>query len=338
MSDAQKETMNIDDPTATLKRTHRNVIVDPDDKTEIVAAKKARIELDEEKKVKVLKFLLKCYEDIHKTQWAEVDASHKNISLAAQITNVMFTTFSLLRQEAVGTLGSFAQKASKGNLSVTSMGMNYVVGRDACKTIMKAAAAEFGLEFKKFGDKDKDNWYGTCLPYLDFFLGYGLRINELRLGHSTMPVAKSEGKTEMFPVIKYGINGSHHVLLEGASYPPEKKSAMAQSVGPLTALVMHIRTDKKYRDKWTAAAKRSMAHVPMIDEILEVTAGKKASEISSLIGTLAILLVTTSRQAHRMFFPINCLYIVCNLPVGPTGFILSDKGTPTVYWRTTFVA
>ena len=53
---------------------------------------------------------------------------------------------------------------------------------------------------------------------------------------------------------------------------------MAQSLGPLTALLYQIRSDVKYREKWTNAAKRAMPHVPFIDEVLDVVAGKKASE------------------------------------------------------------
>ncbi|KAK9681251.1 hypothetical protein QE152_g38432 [Popillia japonica] len=76
---------------------------------------------------------------------------------------------------------------------------------------------------------------------------------------------------------------------------------------------------------------KATSHFTLYDEILEVTAGKKASEVSSLIGTLAdILLITTSRQAHRMFFPINALYLVCNIPTDTRGYVLAEDATPTM--------
>lgn len=50
------------------------------------------------------------------------------------------------------------------------------------------------------------------------------------------------------------------------------------------------------------AAKRALAHVPFIDDILDVIYGKPASDIRALMKEIGdILLVVTSRQAHRMF-------------------------------------
>lgn len=59
--------------------------------------------------------------------------------------------------------------------------------------------------------------------------------------------------------------------------------------------------------------KRAMSHVPCIDDLIEITkTTKQASEISMLTTVVAeILLVTTARQATRMFFPItifNCVW------------------------------
>ncbi|KAG5870167.1 hypothetical protein JTB14_032459 [Gonioctena quinquepunctata] len=136
-------------------------------------------------------------------------------------------------------------------------------------------------------------------------------MNELRLGHNTMPIMKEGDKSKVFPVSKYGLNGSHHVLLEGCTFPPEKRGSMAQSLGPMMYFLLHVRTEEKYRRKWTNAAKRAMAHIPIIDEILDATKGKNASEIRGVVMLLAnISLVTTGRQAHRMFFPIHMIYLI----------------------------
>ncbi|KAK9873561.1 hypothetical protein WA026_022974 [Henosepilachna vigintioctopunctata] len=72
-----------------------------------------------------------------------------------------------------------------------------------------------------------------------------LRMTELRVGHSQMPIGKNGETVQSFPVEKYGLNGSHHILLQGCTYPPEKRSAMALSFGPMTALLCHIRTEEK---------------------------------------------------------------------------------------------
>uniref|UniRef100_A0A2H1WVV8 SFRICE_028573 n=1 Tax=Spodoptera frugiperda TaxID=7108 RepID=A0A2H1WVV8_SPOFR len=77
------------------------------------------------------------------------------------------------------------------------------------------------LEYKDFKPEDEQNWYGTMGPYLDMFSAYSLRVNELRLVHNNMPVTKVEGVHKSIPVSKYGLSAAHHVLLEGASFPPE---------------------------------------------------------------------------------------------------------------------
>ncbi|KAG5870171.1 hypothetical protein JTB14_032463 [Gonioctena quinquepunctata] len=126
-----------------------------------------------------------------------------------------------------------------------------------------------------------------------------------------MPIIKKGDKSKVFPVSTYGLNGSHHVLLEGCTFPPEKRGSMAQSLGPMTSFLLHVRTEETYRRKRTNGAKRAMAHIPIIDETLNATKGKNASEIRGVVGLLGdISLVTTDRQAHRMFFPIHMTYLI----------------------------
>lgn len=57
----------------------------------------------------------------------------------------------------------------------------------------------------------------------------------MRLGHNNMPITKVDGVHKSFPDTKYGLSGAHHVLLEGTSFPPERRSSIVQSMGPMTA-------------------------------------------------------------------------------------------------------
>lgn len=99
------------------------------------------------------------------------------------------------------------------------------------------------LEYKKFKEGVTANWYGTMGPYLDFFCGFGLRFKELRIGHDKMPITRPDGVTTEFPVRKYGLTGVHHVFLEGFTFPPEKRSSMAQSMGPMTTVLCMVRSE-----------------------------------------------------------------------------------------------
>lgn len=67
----------------------------------------------------------------------------------------------------------------------------------------------------------------------------------------------------------------------------------------------------------------------MIDEILEALKGKTASEVSGLVTAIMdILLVTTSRQTHRMFYPLNILVKLKSITNPSTGNIrIGDRDT-----------
>lgn len=164
---------------------------------------------------------------------------------------------------------------------------------------------KFGKTLSKPGDSA--NWYGTMGPYLDMFCGFSLRMNEPRLGHNNFPISKQDGKHKSFPVSKYGLSGAHHVLLEDASFPPERRSSIVQSLEPMAVWLCMLRSEGIYRKKYAAAGKRCMAHIPGIDDIIEITKNTTlASEISILTTLLAeILLITTFRHATSMFFPLT---------------------------------
>lgn len=262
------------------KRENEVTLVDPDTGKELSNAKKARIEPNDERKIKVLKFILSSYEKF--TIAAGYEPSHCNITISCHVTNAVFTTFNILRQKANNLTSAAETKAMKaGGHKITSQGITKTITHQDAEKLMRAAADEQNLKFEKYENTDKDNWYGTAAPYLDFFAGFQLRLKELRLGHNVMPISKENGKTKSVPVYRYGLNGSHHILLEGCTFPPERRSAMAQSLGPMTSLLLHIRTDAKYRKKWTDASKRALAHIPFIDDVLEAVKGKQAAEIST---------------------------------------------------------
>jgi len=320
--------MEVDQPLEPSRKRANEEIVDPDDGTAISSAKKSRIQPEIPKKVKCLKFLIYFYDNLVAKLPKDADKPYRNINISIQLTNIIFSMFTISRQKANGISGASERKAkAKKSFSITSRGINHTIQFDDAETACKDAATKADLVFKRYQPNDPENWYGTAAPYLDFFTAHGLRITELRVGHKNMPLSKVGDKSTAFQVEKYGINGSHHVLLEGSTYPPEKRGSMAQSVGPLTALLCHIRTEDKYRKKWTDAAKRAMAHIPMIDEILDLVKGKRASEVRGLISLLAdILLVVTARQANRMFFPLCALARVYKMKVDDNDVITSVGG------------
>lgn len=288
--------------TSTPKRK----LVDADSGQDIGETKRQKIELNSELKTRVLRGILLAAKGIF-TLLPATERDWKNINLNTQVANTVFTCHNILRQRAQtpGVARNMDAKTAAKDFSFTIAGQQNSVKRDAALKAVQDAFAVENLEYCKYDMNDRNNWYGMCGPYLDFFVGFEYRMQELRIGHNEMCVGK-DGQTEKkFLVSKYGIMPNHHILLEGLGFPPEKRASMAQSVGPLTALLCYLRVPDQFKEKWKNACLRSMGHIPYIKDLLEVLKGKSAFDCSTVITLLAdTLLLVGTRNAHRLFFPI----------------------------------
>lgn len=171
---------------------------------------------------------------------------------------------------------------------------------------VKTLAGSFGLEYSKPPKDDSNHWYGTISPIICFLNLFKTRINERRVGHGAFTTKKKDGTSFNVSVSQYGFYPAHHIMLEGITLTPERKSGMAQSLGPLTALISLAKSDpdNKYSKRWKMAVQRNCSFLPEIDSIVQVCCGKKASEVSEIFNIIAdILLMTTSREAKRASFP-----------------------------------
>ncbi|CAH2088479.1 unnamed protein product [Euphydryas editha] len=313
---------------SSMKRKRNDTIVDPDTKQEIQDPKRPRMVLDTDKKVRCLKTLTSAYTKIIEALSMIMSSSRKTedassrtrsiaelkseVILASQVTSIIFTAHNINRQKVRGTNTNMQQKAGLTDYNIHFMGNDYSIPRAEIDAIWLAETKKEGLEYKNYTMDNKENWYGTKGPYFDMFAAFKLRLDELRLGHGTMPITKKDGTHTSFQVSKYGLTGAHHTLLEGSSFPPERRSSIVQILGPMTAFLCLISTEGIYRNKFAAAVKRAMSHIPSIDDIIDITKNIKTSfELSTMISLIAeILLITTSRQATRMCFPINFLVVV----------------------------
>lgn len=310
-----------------LKRKRNDTIVDPDTKQEIQDPKRPRMTLNNDKKVKCLKALAFSYNRMigmlvgimYPVKTPPDPAAAKlelaklktEVILASQITSIIFTAHNVNRQKVKGANTNMQTKAGTTDYNIHFMGVDYSVPRAEINKIWLEETKKEGLEYKNFSMDSEENWYGTMGPYLHMFAAFKLRMDELRLGHGTMPITKKDGTHTSFQVSKYGLTGAHHILLEGSSFPPERRSSIVQSLGPMTAFLCMVRTEGMYRNKFAAAVKRAMSHIPAIDDIIELTKNVKMPfELSTLVSLIAeILLITTPRQATRMCFPLNFLAV-----------------------------
>lgn len=174
---------------------------------------------------------------------------------------------------------------------------------DTLKTQMTNVAHYCGLTFGK-APADKlsgDKWFGVAGPTMNFYIAFGLR-----LGHDTMVTAKGPAGETCYAVSSFGLHRAHHVMLEGIRFPPERRSSMVQSLGPMTVPLCYLTSKEPYDSKFLTACLRSMAHILNIAKILPALKTKRRADAAPLISRLAdILLVTTGRNVCRASPPPN---------------------------------
>lgn len=95
--------------------------------------------------------------------------------------------------------------------------------------------------------ESEGNWIGTMGPYLNMLGCWGLRLQELRVGHTKMPDARDGEKMNVIPIEKYALTPAHAVHLKGITYPPERRASMSMSLGALTTVLCLLHTKGKYR-------------------------------------------------------------------------------------------
>lgn len=118
--------------------------LDADSQQELPAAKKARIEPNKPLRRKVLEYIGRVFSDITIMLNKENPPYH-DLSLGMQVTNIMFTMHTILRQESMGFEGNAARKSSAdGQSQISSLGSTATISKASVKEAMKARARETG--------------------------------------------------------------------------------------------------------------------------------------------------------------------------------------------------
>lgn len=291
----------------------KRVFVDPDNDTEIDIAKRTTVELDRGQRASVFRFMYYAYSGILTRLFPNPEPEiTRNIHTSNQIMNIVHTAHNALRQDANNS-GGLPDTIKGREMTVTHLGVQHTMPAAEALKIVKDSAARVQLDYVKPVDRDSRHWWGTAAPIMTFFSMNSARRNELRVGHSTFPVKKSTtGNTTTERLVQsstYGVLPPHHVLCSGISYNPSKRASMAQSVGVITAAVsLASTTNTQFQRKWKEALNRAAGHVPFISQLSNAIAGQRASAVAGTISALAdIMLVITSRHAHRATFPF-CFY------------------------------
>lgn len=226
-----------------------------------------------------------------------------NISLTAQVTSVLCTVHHIFRQTS--------NPNATGKLS-EKVGESYTIHRGANQHLLPRVQAHDQVikVFEVYGLRYNDQpfpapWLGMIAPYLTFMSCFKHRMDEVRSGEGKFPIGMSGVNTLMADLTQFGLNSSHHVHCEGITYPPMKRSSIAQSVGPMTQLIMlnQSRKNPSFSDKWKRACARSLAHFPQSQAILDYVFSHDATTVAPYLSLIAdILTITGSRASIKAFF------------------------------------
>lgn len=297
------------DPEPQRGPVKRRLMDADNNQLELPDPKKARVQLDSTMKSNVMDAIVATYIRI-----AEKLVSDslpfcriiRNVHLGDQIMNSICSAHNLMRQDANGFNGSMSlhrDKTSTFNCEANSISLTLA---EVAK-ILEETLLMFQLKYIRPTDGEKNHWFGVIAPLLSYLCAHKLRRDELRVGHDKMPISKKNSIGSYVTTESYGMQSAHHILLEGISFPPEKRSVMTQSLGPMTTAIMVAKNGNnlQFGQKWKDALARDCSHVPEIQSIINMASGKNASDVRGLFQALAnVILITTSRNVHRAFFSI----------------------------------
>lgn len=274
--------------------------------------KKIRREPLLRKKFPAKKLLIHCH--IQLGLGFSTDPPFLNISFANQITSHLMTIHNVLRQQSnANKIGKLSEKVPE-NLTTTVEGEIKMYSSKTALEMVAHIMSLYGLVYAYDGPNPPE-WYGVAAPFLTFISAFNNRMNEVQTGCDTMPVSKTANETKAIKVSQYGLSPAHHCLLDGISFPPHKRSSLAQSIGPLTQLIIVHRSQStpSYAGRWRKAALRSIGHLPKAEEIINKIKMSTREEASGLLELVVdILLVTGSRSACKAYFPFSIFYAGLN--------------------------
>lgn len=284
--------------SSSRKRT-----VDADNnEAEVSDPKRPRINLDNVMKNKIIQYIAGCGIILHDKL---VLSDHiLNITVSHQIMSILQGGHNILRKMANFKMSTHPNLAL--TVTVTCMGKDYNITYTDVTTFMKEHAATLQLEYTQSNRADNNHWYGIANPLFNILSAFKMRFDEIRVGVSRIPVRKRGNVIDYVDIAQYGLTPAHHVLLEGSTYKPERRSAMAQTLGPLTAVIAAYKSRDPYRCKWIEAVKRDLVHIPNAVNLCNAMQGKRAEEIAPALSAFAdVILIAGSRNAQRAFFPLN---------------------------------
>lgn len=103
----------------------------------------------------------------------------------------------------------------------------------------------------------------------------------------------------------YGLDSNHIPLMEGITFPPERRSSLLKGMGPLAIAITAIH-EPTYKEKPLKALYESIQMIPMANAIKTVLSLPGKDGHQSLLKALGdVLILTGARTTHRLSMPLT---------------------------------
>lgn len=228
-----------------------------------------------------------------------------DLDISDQISGVLFTVYTLLRRtQNSADFGNDKYRAYTAKIGETDINI-----------------AAIATEFKALNLQL--DWM-MATPIVNLLTAFKGFFDEVRTGVTKFQVrgdiatkikrarTNTSGRIELTPndrnvgLAYYGLTNQHIPLLQGITLPPERKTGLLKSLGPMTQCVMLI-NEKSYPQKLVEAVKNSLRMLPMHGEI--ATALKDSDSPGRVMGLMKeladLLVLTTARSTQKIYFPIS---------------------------------
>lgn len=226
-----------------------------------------------------------------------------DLDISDQISGVLFTVYTLLRRtQNSADFGNDKYRAYTAKIGETDINI-----------------AAIATEFKAL-NLHLDWMMAT--PIVNLLTAFKGFFDEVRTGVTKFQVrgdiatkikrarTNTSGRIELTPndrnvgLAYYGLTNQHIPLLQGITLPPERKTGLLKSLGPMTQCVMLI-NEKSYPQKLVEAVKNSLRMLPMYGEI--ATALKDSDSPGRVMGLMKeladLLVLTTAKSTQKIYFP-----------------------------------
>lgn len=228
-----------------------------------------------------------------------------DLDISDQISGVLFTVYTLLRRtQNSADFGNdkyraYTAKIGDTDISIATIASEFKALNLQLDWMMATPIVNLLTAFKGFFDEVR-----TGVTKFQVRGDIATKIKRAR--------TNATGRVELTPNDRhvglgyYGLTNQHIPLLQGITLPPERKTGLLKSLGPMTQCIMLI-NEKSYPQKLVEAVKNSLRMLPMHGEI--ATALKDADSPGRVMGLMKeladLLILTTARSTQKIYFPIS---------------------------------